>query len=106
MGVGELCLLVLCSMDVQIPGNPQGGRVDHNHTGSFWSHRDVTPLKRRLGEAVLQGRVGLVFPGDIVGRRDTGGLLLPLGIRGSQDSTSGNMSREWIGSPLACAGLS
>lgn len=79
MGVSELCLLVLCFMDVQIPGNPQGGRVDHNHTGSFWSHRDVTPLKRRLGEAVPQGRVGLVFPGDVVGRRGHRWPLAPFG---------------------------
>lgn len=43
---------VLCSKDVYISGNPQGGRVDHNHIGSLWSHRGVTSLKMRLGEAV------------------------------------------------------
>lgn len=45
--------LVLCSKDVHIPGNPQGGRVGHNQIGSLWSRRGVTPLKMRFGEVVL-----------------------------------------------------
>lgn len=48
--------LVLCSKDVYVSGNPQGGRIGHNQICSLWSRRGVTPLKMRFGEVVLWGK--------------------------------------------------
>jgi hypothetical protein len=70
--------LVLCSKDVYVPGNPQGGRIGHNQIGSLWSRRGVTPLKMRFGEAVLWGGGSRIScsPETLVGGGDTVGLLL------------------------------